>query len=85
MLKDLYGFVWIKLINVCFVSHYQLTGNTYHKDKSGRVMPVIVRGDPNKPRAEWKPPSTGNNSANQNAFKPLVKLELPSKEDQRAL
>ena len=48
-------------------------------------MPVIVRGDPNKPRAEWKPPSTGNNSANQNAFKPLVKLELPSKEDQRAL
>ena len=33
-----------------------LIGNTWHRDENGKPMPVIVQGDPNKPRAKFIPP-----------------------------
>ena len=39
------------------------TGNTYHKDEKGKFMPIVVQGDPNKPRAKWEPPTSSKNNA----------------------
>ena len=52
-----------------------LIGNTWHKDENGRPMPVIVQGDPNKPRAKFIPPPrskdskvNGNEKRNEKLF-----------------
>ena len=44
-------------MSTCSISRYKLLGNTYHKDDKGKYMPIIVRGDPNKPRAKWNSPT----------------------------
>lgn len=37
----------------CKAAHYSFrTGNTYHQDSKGNFLPILPRGDPNKPRAK---------------------------------
>jgi len=38
------------------VEKKDMSGNTWHRDENGKPMPVIVQGDPNKPRAKFVPP-----------------------------
>jgi len=38
------------------VEKKDMSGNTWHRDENGKPMPVIVQGDPNKPRAKFIPP-----------------------------
>ncbi len=56
-------------MSTCSVSRYKLLGNTYHKDDNGKYMPIIVRGDPNKPRAKWNSPTTSSENANNQKAK----------------
>ena len=35
------------------MAHYSFrTGNTYHQDSKGNYLPILPRGDPNKPRGK---------------------------------
>ena len=57
-------------MSTCSVSHCKLLGNTYHKDDNGKYMPIIVKGDPNKPRAKWNSPGASSKNANHEKTKP---------------
>ena len=52
-------YIWLIVIPL-------LTGNTWHRDENGKPMPVIVQGDPNKPRAKFIPPPKSKTPKDRN-------------------